>query len=50
MSAEKKSEEGTEAEQAEPRAFSYLRVSTDGQNTEKNKNQVRAYANEKGFP
>lgn len=34
----------------EPGAFSYLRVSTDGQDTEKNKNQVRAYANKMGFP
>ena len=33
-----------------PKAFSYLRVSTDGQDTEKNKNQVRAYANKMGFP
>lgn len=33
-----------------PKVFSYLRVSTDGQDTEKNKNQVRAYANKMGFP
>lgn len=34
----------------EPMAFSYLRVSTDGQDTEKNKTKVRAYVNEMGFP
>jgi len=50
MSVKKKPEKETEANQAVARAFSYLRVSTDGQGTEKNKNQVRAYANKKGFP
>ena len=34
----------------EPKAFSYLRVSTDGQDTEKNKKDVRAYANKMEFP
>ena len=34
----------------EPMAFSYLRVSTDGQDTDKNKTNVRSYANKMGFP
>jgi len=33
-----------------PKVISYLRVSTDGQNTEKNKQEVRAYANKMNFP
>ena len=37
------------AKKAEANAFSYLRVSTDGQNTQKNKKEVRAFANERGF-
>jgi len=31
------------------KVFSYLRVSTVGQNTEKNKTAIRAFANQKGF-
>jgi DNA invertase Pin-like site-specific DNA recombinase len=38
------------AKKAEERAFSYLRVSTEGQDTGKNKSDVRAFANKKGFP
>lgn len=33
-----------------PRVVSYLRVSTEGQDNEKFKTDVRAFANEKGFP
>ena len=47
----KRSEGKKEAEgkQAGERAFSYLRVSTSGQDTQKNKVEVRSFANEKGF-
>lgn len=38
------------AKKAEEKVFSYLRVSTSGQDTEKNKTEVRAFANKKGFP
>jgi DNA invertase Pin-like site-specific DNA recombinase len=33
-----------------PKVFSYLRVSTEAQSTQKNKMRIRAFANEKGFP
>lgn len=33
----------------QPKTVGYLRVSTDGQDTEKNKTAVRAYANSKNF-
>jgi len=40
----------TKNREDKPKVISYLRVSTDSQNTEKNKQAVRAYANKMNFP
>jgi len=50
MTRKNEGKKGTEVKKTGTRAFSYLRVSTNGQDTAKNKKDVRAFANEKEFP
>jgi DNA invertase Pin-like site-specific DNA recombinase len=45
-----KTNKGKTGKKSGAKAFSYLRVSTDGQDTSKNKTAVRAFANQKSFP